>query len=463
MELLKEAIKKNENVQKKNKKSKYVDPKIIQILENFITSNQLICYGGIAINNILPKNEQFYDYDIDIPDYDFFSPKALEHAKELCDIFAKENVYHVESKSAFFFGTYKVFVNFVPIADITQIHEDFYNYLLKTSIIVDKINYTSPDFLRMSLHQELSRPLGDVSRWEKIYNRMNILNKYYPIIETFETSDNRHLIPETIEEKYSQLIDLLINQNSIFCTPHFIECIYKKYLPSKYKKSIECPTNLLSILNNESFIIYHNNLKELKKNIKSINIENIVIKEIKSIYKFMKDYIELYIDNIYVGTIFELDSCMSYYDNTINKQNLKIANIDTLLHLYFSILIIDTNSFNKTYILNLIHKLYKIIINYTELNIKYIEKNPDKHKPLIRFHLPCLGEQDDYENILKMRFKQYKTLKDNKSSIEYKKWFFKYVPRLKNKSILLNKIKSKTKSKTKKKTKKSKLNKTSKI
>ena len=461
MNFLQEAIQKNEKIQKQNKKTKYVDPKLIQILENFIVSNQLVCYGGIAINNILPKNEQFYNYDIDIPDYDFFSPRALDHAKELCDIFAKENVYHVESKSAFFFGTYKVFVNFVPIADITQIHDDFYNYLLKTSIIVDKINYTSPDFLRMSLHQELSRPLGDVSRWEKIYNRMNILNKYYPIVETFETSDNRHLIPDTLQKNYIELIKSFIEQKSIICTPHFIECIYKKYLPSKYKKLITCPTNLLSVLNQESFIMYHNNLKDLIKNLKTTHNGNIVIKEIKSIYKFMKDYAEIYIDNIYVGTVFELDSCMSYYDVTINKLNVKIANIDTLLHLYFAILIVDNNSFNKTYILNLIHKLYKIIINYTELNIKYIESNPEKHKPLVRFHLPCLGEQDDYEKILKMRFKQYKALKDNKSSVEYKKWFFKYVPRLKNKSMVSKRSKTKTIKKTK--TKKSKLNKTSKI
>ena len=30
---------------------------IIRIVEDFISSNSLICYGGIAINNILPKNK----------------------------------------------------------------------------------------------------------------------------------------------------------------------------------------------------------------------------------------------------------------------------------------------------------------------------------------------------------------------------------------------------------------------
>ena len=30
--------------------------KIINIVENFIKKNKLICYGGTAINNILPKD-----------------------------------------------------------------------------------------------------------------------------------------------------------------------------------------------------------------------------------------------------------------------------------------------------------------------------------------------------------------------------------------------------------------------
>ena len=46
---------------------------IIHILEDFIQTKKLICYGGTAINNILPKTEQFYDQNVEVPDYDFFS------------------------------------------------------------------------------------------------------------------------------------------------------------------------------------------------------------------------------------------------------------------------------------------------------------------------------------------------------------------------------------------------------
>lgn len=48
---------------------------IISILENFIIRKKCICYGGTAINNILPKYAQFYNRDVEIPDYDFFPIK----------------------------------------------------------------------------------------------------------------------------------------------------------------------------------------------------------------------------------------------------------------------------------------------------------------------------------------------------------------------------------------------------
>ena len=72
--------------------------RIIGIVENFIRSNKLICYGGTAINNILPKQDQFYNTDIEIPDYDFFSWNALTNAKELVDIYIKEAISQICSQ-----------------------------------------------------------------------------------------------------------------------------------------------------------------------------------------------------------------------------------------------------------------------------------------------------------------------------------------------------------------------------
>ena len=54
--------------------------RMIEIVEDFLLKKKLICYGGTAINNILPKQAQFYDKDYQIPDYDFFSSNAFFRA-----------------------------------------------------------------------------------------------------------------------------------------------------------------------------------------------------------------------------------------------------------------------------------------------------------------------------------------------------------------------------------------------
>ena len=94
--------------------------------------------------------------------------------------------------------------------------------------------------------------------------------------------------------------------------------------------------------------------------------------------------------------------------------------------------------------------LYSIILKYNKLQLKYI-KDENNNKRITRFNLPCMGHQDDYQKLLKIRYKQFNTLKNNKQSENYKKWFFKYTPKLKNKISL---------SKTKKNISKNKLNKT---
>jgi hypothetical protein len=104
---------------------------IISIVENFIKRKSLICYGGTAINNILPKEDQFYNKEVEIPDYDFFTANALNDAKELANIYFKAGLTEVEAKSGQHYGTYKVFVNFIPVPYIALIASSFGRFLIK--------------------------------------------------------------------------------------------------------------------------------------------------------------------------------------------------------------------------------------------------------------------------------------------------------------------------------------------
>jgi len=176
--ILRKAVDEGEKKQGENVAKNEDVKKIIGILENFLKMKRVICYGGTAINNILPKDDQFYNKEIEVPDYDFYSNSAMDHAIELADIYSDNGYTEVEAKAGVHHGTYKVYVNFLPIADITQLHSMIFDELYSASIKIAGIRYASPDFLRMGMFLELSRPNGDVSRWEKVHKRLVLLNKH---------------------------------------------------------------------------------------------------------------------------------------------------------------------------------------------------------------------------------------------------------------------------------------------
>lgn len=146
LEILREAV----DVMEKRKGSAIIqDPKvknIISTVEEFIARKKLVCYGGTAINNILPEDAQFYNKDIELPDYDFYSDNALDDAKELADIYYKAGYEDVEAKSGVHHGTYKVFVNFTGIADITQMEPALFKAISRDSIIKKESGMLRPTF-----------------------------------------------------------------------------------------------------------------------------------------------------------------------------------------------------------------------------------------------------------------------------------------------------------------------------
>lgn len=232
--ILRQAVDETENIQGQKKVNSKDIQEMLEIVENFIINKKLICYGGTAINNILPKYAQFYKRDIEIPDYDFFSSNALDDAKELADIYEKAGYTEVEAKSGVHYGTFKVFVNFIPIADITHLHKDIYESITKDSIQIAGIKYAPPDFLRMSMYLELSRPSGDVSRWEKVMKRLAIMNKYHPMkinndCNTIDFSKKIDITMAEEEKLHLTLRDIFIDNGSVFFWWIFYPFVFQTY------------------------------------------------------------------------------------------------------------------------------------------------------------------------------------------------------------------------------------------
>ena len=109
---------------------------IIYIVETFLRKKKRMCYGGTAINNLLPKEDQFYDKSAELPDYDFWSPEPMKDAKELADMYYQRGFFEVEAKAGAHSGTFKVFVNFMPVADISFMPKTLYKSVFRHAISV---------------------------------------------------------------------------------------------------------------------------------------------------------------------------------------------------------------------------------------------------------------------------------------------------------------------------------------
>ena len=155
--------------------------KIVDIMERFLRVKARVVYGGAAINAHLPADKKFYDPALYLPDYDFMTPDPLQDCADLIVAFQHEGFVEVEAKFGIHEGTYKVFVNFRAAADITYMPSEIYERIMSDSKAIGGIHYASVNFLRMNMYLELSRPAGMVSRWEKVYERLLLLNEEYPL------------------------------------------------------------------------------------------------------------------------------------------------------------------------------------------------------------------------------------------------------------------------------------------
>ena len=415
--ILRMAVDKAEEKVGKNVVNSPEIKKIISILENFLRKKSLICYGGTALNNIMPKQDQFYNKDIEIPDYDFFSTNALNDAKELCDNYLKEGFIEVEGKPGMHHGTFKVFVNFIPIADITFLHKDIFKEIKKEAIKVDSILYAPPNFLRMSMFLELSRPEGDTSRFEKVLKRLNLLNKNYPLkSEHCEQAEFQRDMVGDLKNKDDVIFDnvrsSLINQGVIFFGGYAIS-LYSKYMPNNFKKKLKKYPDF-DVLSEEPLRVAEN----IKERLHDIGIKNVKIIKRNAIGEIIAAHYEIKIKNNTIAFIYEPIACHSYNEIKIQGDVVKIATIDTILSFYLAFLYASREYYDNNRILCMAQYLFTVQ-----------QENRLKQKGLLkRFSIHCYGHQQTIEELRAEKAKKFAELKDKKGTPEYDEYFLRYRP-----------------------------------
>jgi hypothetical protein len=154
----------------------------------------------------------------------------------------------------------------------------------------------------------------------------------------------------------------------------------------------------------------------LKKNGFEYKIVSYSNKFINNLYefKFKTDHDE-YESLLYV---FITNSCQSYNEIKENGNIIKIANIDTMLMIYYALSFIQPPNLNMNNLL-----VYCYLLQHS----KHSKTNSKITK---RFSMPCIGNQPSFEDIKIERDNAYKIYKKTHSKKIYNEYFFsfKHIP-----------------------------------
>lgn len=415
-DLLQKAIDKSEKKMGYEMVQSETNKAIFNIIEDFIKQKKLICYGGTAINNILPKKAQFYNKNFEVPDYDVFSKNALQDAKELVDLFFKKGYESTEVRSAIVIGTYKIYVNFVAVVDVTQIDPKLYDIFKKNGIKKEGILYSPVNFLRMEMYKELSHPQGEISRWEKVLKRLALLNKYYPIHndKCYEVNFMRDFKgKQQLGEDIYDIIKKILIEHGVVFFGGYASNLYSRYMPLAEKKVLKHIPDF-DVLSTDA----KQTAEDVKKELIKHGFHNIKINKKDALWKIIPVHYEIVLESDIVCVIYETIACHSY--NTIKEDNetIKVASIETMFNFLFAFLFKDDKYYDHIRIMCMAEFLFQVQ-----------QKNRLKQKGLLkRFSTNCYGTQITPEKLREIKSEKFIELQDKKGSKEYEKYFIRYNP-----------------------------------
>jgi len=369
------------------------DPEIIQaltIVKNFIIRKKRICYGGTAMNALLPKKDKFYDPEYSLPDYDFITYDGENDVTELVDDLKNAGFKDVLHRVGMHEGTKKILVNYIPVADVTESDKDTYNIILKSSKNIGGVHYTNENILRMMMYLEISRPRGEVARWKKVYERLELINKHFPI----KPCVKKHIRKDVSSDIKNLLFNYVIYNQRVLANLE-LESIYKKSLTNK------------NVIFNPSY--FHGKLIFYSPDVENdVNNLKKYFKNLKIVYHPARgEYLARRVTLIHEGTpialLVEESACHSFNNIKIDKGKiLHIASLETLITLHLSIYFFSVSEMEFLCDIGKAIRTHRLLAQ-------------SKTSPFSVFPILCSGYQKGYSTLLREKVVRIQGEKEKKN------------------------------------------------
>jgi hypothetical protein len=304
---------------------------------------------------------------------------------------------------------------------------------------------------------ELSRPEGDVSRWEKVSKRLALLNKHHPLKAEGCTPDKlavpfqtpkqhatkqhatKHLKQfngkgssptadeidggTTTTEKdegpeevrlFRTVRNAFIDEDLVFFGGYAISH-YARHLP-KSEKALFAQIPHFDVLSVDP----EASAAKVKERLEDNDFTGVSVTKHSGIGEIVPEHYEITVgkrnDGNPVAFIYRPVACHSYNVTQTGKRRVRIASTDTMLSLYLAMIYTDKPYYDVARILCMCKYLYDIQ-----------QRNRLKQTGLLRrFGLACYGKQETLDDIKAAKAEKYQQLKHDDP--EYEEWFLKYSP-----------------------------------
>jgi len=377
----------------------------MEIIKEYISKKGRIVYGGKSYNQLIGTKEpkdQIYGPN-DMKDIEFYSFEPINDMVELCNIFQDKNFKFVRSTQAFHNETYKLFVNFTGLCDVSYMPKNIYSNM--PVVKIDKILYSHPTWMLVDILRQYNDPITSYWRLkDKTFFRATKLLKHYPL--ELNTSVK---IPKN--DKYLEQKTELFKNIMFIPTLIYIGSIAENYYQT-LNSSINCTKiQVLSVNYKEDVKTI---LAMLEKILES-EYSKLEINFYRPFFQFWDERVEFVLNGTCLIKIFNHNNiCLPYNNLYINHE--KINKIQTGGH-YKEIkggsddIIIKIGTFMLLFNHLLISKHYDYINRkdsykiYEHLMYKLLKQREtylDKHHktvidntPYREFVIRCVGKTED--------------------------------------------------------------------
>ena len=385
----------------------------IEVVENFLRRKGRICYGGQAINAHLPAKYKFYDPKYNIPDYDFFTPDKKEDIRELVHDLQDAGFSEISDREGMHEGTTKLYVNYIPVADLTDIDEKLNTLLVERKFVANDISYMDANTLRLLMYLELSRPKGEVARWNKVYERLLLLNEFTPAnhCRSFEKKLPRGLLST---KETDIIMDFIIQEQRVFAGAD-LNGFYKHSFGSKR------PTAKWLLNSKQPIFFYSPDLKADSKHftyeLQHTSSQKTYITHVEALGGDLIPNMTIFLrKNVPILVILSESACHSFYNVPVKENKfLRVATIDTLITLFFGLALLKYKFLSLRALECLANEL---------VEISYRARNKPDVFPFPFISLLCSGHQTSLPSLIREKVKRIKkkkkanakTQKEKKSS-----------------------------------------------